>query len=249
MGPQQPYTGRPPTAPEPDSEHRGPADGPIALDRPIIPTAATGGPAAAPSRPVKAAGSGPQVLAGSDPQVLAGPGPQVLAGPGPGGSAGSLGLRPLRHRVDRRAIGWWSARVIVGVAPLVAALSVGYVMLPATRSWLGPILLVAVPTWLAYLVVVPSWRYAVHGWEVTPDAVYAVSGWFVREWRAAPISRIQTVDTVRGPLEQLFGLATVTVTTASASGPVVLVGLDADLAARTAGRLTEIVRQTAGDAT
>ncbi|MEO3926195.1 PH domain-containing protein [Micromonosporaceae bacterium B7E4] len=163
--------------------------------------------------------------------------------------AGPMGLRPLRHRVDRRALGWWSTRAILGVAPLVAALSIGYAVLPAARSWLGPILLVAVPAWLAYLVVVPYWRYAVQGWEVTPEAVYAVSGWFVREWRAAPISRIQTVDTVRGPLEQLFGLATVTVTTASASGPVVLVGLDADLAARTAGRLTEIVRQTPGDAT
>ncbi|MEN3612187.1 PH domain-containing protein [Plantactinospora sp. ZYX-F-223] len=177
------------------------------------------------------------------------PRPVEPAEPGKGAVVGSLGLRPLRHRVDRRAVGWWSTRVILGVAPLVTLLSLGYGVLPAARSWLGPILVIVVPAWLAYLVVVPSWRYAVHGWEVTPEAVYAVSGWFVREWRAAPISRIQTVDTVRGPLEQFFGLATVTVTTASASGPVVLVGLDADLAARTAGRLTEIVRQTAGDAT
>ncbi|AVT40899.1 PH domain-containing protein [Plantactinospora sp. BB1] len=207
MGQQQPYTGAPPTAPDPD-------DGDFT------------GPTVAPSPPVNS------------------------AGPGPGVVAGSIGLRPLRHRVDRRAVGWWSTRVILGVAPLVTVLSIGYAVLPAAaRDWLGPILLVLVPAWLAYLVVVPSWRYAVHGWEVTPEAVYAVSGWFVREWRAAPISRIQTVDTVRGPLEQLFGLATVTVTTASASGPVVLVGLDADLAARTAERLTEIVRQTAGDAT
>ncbi|MDG4789358.1 PH domain-containing protein [Micromonospora sp. WMMD1102] len=211
---------QPHTAPPPTAP-----DPDTASDSPTTPTGPAGGRAVAASRPVEAAGPGPAVL------------------------AGSLGLRPLRHRVDRRAVGWWSTRVIIGVAPLVAALCVGYAVLPAARSWLGPILLVAVPAWLAYLVVVPSWRYAVHGWEVTPEAVYAVSGWFVREWRAAPISRIQTVDTVRGPLEQLFGLATVTVTTASASGPVVLVGLDADLAARTAGRLTEIVRQASGDAT
>ncbi|GAB3986546.1 PH domain-containing protein [Plantactinospora veratri] len=206
MAQQQPHTGPPPTAPDPDD---GDATGPTT----------------APSPPVDS------------------------AGPGPGAVAGSIGLRPLRHRVDRRAVGWWSTRVILGVAPLVTVLSIGYAVLPAARGWLGPILLVLVPVWLAYLAVVPSWRYAVHGWEVTPEAVYAVSGWFVREWRAAPISRIQTVDTVRGPLEQLFGLATVTVTTASASGPVVLTGLDADVAARTAERLTEIVRQTAGDAT
>ncbi|MDW5323654.1 PH domain-containing protein [Plantactinospora sp. KLBMP9567] len=224
MGQQQPRTDRPPAAPDPD-----PADDP---DGPT-----TAGPA------------GPTAPTSPTASTAAPPCPAEPAAPAPGVVAGSLGLRPLRHRVDRRAIGWWSTRVILGVAPLVAVLSIGYAVLPAVRGWLGPILLVLVPAWLAHLVVVPSWRYAVHGWEVTPDAVYAVSGWFVREWRAAPISRIQTVDTVRGPLEQLFGLATVTVTTASASGPVVLVGLDADLAARTAGRLTEIVRQTAGDAT
>ncbi|WP_203861329.1 PH domain-containing protein [Plantactinospora mayteni] len=194
--------------------------------------------------------TGPTASPGRTASTVAPSRPVEPAEPGPAAVAGSLGLRPLRHRVERRAVGWWSTRVIFAVAPLVAVLSIGYAVLPAAaRSWLGPILLVTVLTWLAYLAVVPSWRYAIHRWEVTPDAVYAVSGWFVREWRAAPISRIQTVDTVRGPLEQLFGLATVTVTTASASGPVVLVGLDADLAARTAGRLTEIVRQTAGDAT
>lgn len=49
------------------------------------------------------------------------------------------------------------------------------------------------------LVVEPLWCYAVHGWEADDEAVYARSGWVVCEWRIAPIFRIQTVDTVRGP--------------------------------------------------
>ena len=57
-------------------------------------------------------------------------------------------------------------------------------------------------------------------WEVTDRAVYTLHGWLVREWRIAPISRVQTVDTQRGPLQQLLGLANVTVTTASARGAV-----------------------------
>jgi membrane protein YdbS with pleckstrin-like domain len=40
------------------------------------------------------------------------------------------------------------------------------------------------------------------------------------------MSRIQTVDTVRGPLQQLLGLSTVTVTTASAAGPLQVKGID-----------------------
>jgi membrane protein YdbS with pleckstrin-like domain len=47
-----------------------------------------------------------------------------------------------------------------------------------------------------------------------------------QERRIAAISRIQTVDTERGPLEQLFRRANVTVTTASAAGPLRIHGLD-----------------------
>ena len=69
--------------------------------------------------------------------------------------------------------------------------------------------------------VMPQWRYRVHRWEATPTAVYTRAGWFNQERRIAPLSRIQTVDTERGPLEQLFRLANVTVTTASAAGPLI----------------------------
>jgi membrane protein YdbS with pleckstrin-like domain len=79
--------------------------------------------------------------------------------------------------------------------------------------------------------------------------VYALSGWLVREWRVAPLSRIQTVDATRGPLQRLLGLATVTVTTASASGPVQLVALDDAEATEVAARLTATVAATCGDAT
>ena len=78
----------------------------------------------------------------------------------------------------------------------------------------------------AHLIVMPQWRYRVHRWETSADAVYTQSGWFNQERRIAPISRIQTVDSHRGPFEQLFGLANVTVTTASAAGPLEIHGLD-----------------------
>ncbi|MEV4543498.1 PH domain-containing protein [Micromonospora echinaurantiaca] len=158
-------------------------------------------------------------------------------------------LRPPRHRVERRAVGWWTVRAVLGAAPVLAALAATYTVAGSTRPWSGAALVVAVVAAAGYAAVVPSWRYAVHRWETTTEAVYASSGWFVREWRVAPMSRIQTVDRVRGPLQQLFGLATVTVTTASAHGPVRLVGLDAEVAARTAEQLTELVRRTPGDAT
>ena len=88
-----------------------------------------------------------------------------------------------------------------------------------------------------------------HRWEVTEEAVYVRTGLVLQEWRIAPMSRIQTVDTVRGPLEQLFRLSTVIVTTASSKGAVHIAGLDHEVAAALAEQLTHITDATPGDAT
>src|SRR5207302_8454234 len=100
-----------------------------------------------------------------------------------------------------------------------------------------------------HLVVMPQWRYRVHRWENTDQAVYTQTGWFTQERRIAPISRIQTVDSQAGVLEQLFGLANVTVTTASAAGPVKVHGLARDDARHLVARLTTTTAATPGDAT
>jgi membrane protein YdbS with pleckstrin-like domain len=89
----------------------------------------------------------------------------------------------------------------------------------------------------------------VHRWEISPQAVFTRTGWLVQERRIAPISRVQTVDTYRGPLDRLFGLANVTVTTASSAGAVHIVGLNRDDADRVVEQLTDIVALGAEDAT
>jgi hypothetical protein len=102
---------------------------------------------------------------------------------------------------------------------------------------------------LVFVVVVPLWRFRVHRWDVSPEAVYTRTGWLVQERRIAPISRVQTVDTERGPLDRLFGLANVTVTTASSAGAVRIVALDADVADRVVAQLTDIAAIGGEDAT
>jgi membrane protein YdbS with pleckstrin-like domain len=102
---------------------------------------------------------------------------------------------------------------------------------------------------MVFVVVVPLWRYRVHRWDVDAKAVYTRTGWLVQERRIAPISRVQTVDTERGPLDQLFGLANVTVTTASSAGAVRIVALDSDVADRVVAQLTDIAAIGAEDAT
>ncbi|MEO3758740.1 PH domain-containing protein [Mycobacterium sp. B14F4] len=90
-----------------------------------------------------------------------------------------------------------------------------------------------------FVMVVPWWRYRVHRWDIDARAVYTRSGWLTQERRIAPVSRVQTVDTERGPLDRMFGLATVTVTTASSAGAVRIAALDADVADRIVAQLTD----------
>jgi len=159
-------------------------------------------------------------------------------------------LRAPRHRISRKAIPYWTVRALPGWVVLLA-IEIAVKVLPddPPGTWLVAALAVVAVGGTTYVVVMPRWRYRVHRWEVTPTAVYTQSGWIDQEWRVAPLSRIQTVDTERGPWEQLFGLAKVTVTTASAAGPLHIHGLDLEVARGLVDELTAATEASKGDAT
>ncbi|MFF1609274.1 PH domain-containing protein [Amycolatopsis sp. NPDC058278] len=159
------------------------------------------------------------------------------------------GLRPPAHRVSRRAIGYWTVTasilwiILIGVQTLIVVTS------DDAPAFLTVTLVLSCVLGPLHLIVMPQWRYRVHRWEVTDAAVYTQSGWLKQEWRIAPVSRIQTVDIERDPFEQLFGLAKITVTTASAAGPLRIAGLAHDRALALADELTKTTQAVRGDAT
>ncbi|WP_461106985.1 PH domain-containing protein [Tessaracoccus terricola] len=157
-------------------------------------------------------------------------------------------LRAPANRADPRAVWWWTLQQALWVVPTLAALVVLALLVPAGRWWfLGPAIAVAA-VGLPVMLVLPRYRYRNHLWEMGATAVHARKGWFWVESRIAPLSRVQTVDQTRGPLEQRFGLATVVVTTASSRGPVKISGLAVATADELAARLSELTEATAEDA-
>jgi membrane protein YdbS with pleckstrin-like domain len=169
----------------------------------------------------------------------------------PEGGSGELRLRQPRNLVSSRAKVFWTVRALAGWAALVAV-QLLILFLTNSRDHLGVtvgFLVATVVIAAGHLAVMPQWRYRVHRWEVTETACYAQAGWIVQERRIAPLSRIQTVDAHRGPLEQLFSLANVTVTTASAAGPIKIRGLDSATADRLVDQLTQTTAAHQGDAT
>ena len=156
-------------------------------------------------------------------------------------------LRDPANLVSPRArIVWRIGAAFRALIPFVVAL-----VLQLTGAWDLPLWL-----WILYVVValanviaMPVYRYRVHRWETTATAVYTQTGWIARERRIAPMSRVQTVDLEQTVVGRIFRLATVTVTTASAAGPLRIEGLDHQVAERLVDELTRRAEADSGDAT
>jgi membrane protein YdbS with pleckstrin-like domain len=73
-------------------------------------------------------------------------------------------------------------------------------------------------------------RWRRWSWRLTDSAVEIRSGVITRRHVVVPHFRVQQIDVLEGPIERLLGLATLTLTTASAAGSVSIPGLLADAA-------------------
>src|SRR4051812_13772418 len=160
----------------------------------------------------------------------------------------AVSLREPAGRVSPRAPLVWAAGALArGLflgAGLFAASVVAELFTMAPWAWV-----VYAAVVVGYTAVMPAYRYRVHRWETTERAVYTQTGWLSRERRIAPMSRVQTVDLEQGVAARALGLATVTVTTASAAGALRIEGLDAAVAERLVADLTHRADVETGDAT
>jgi membrane protein YdbS with pleckstrin-like domain len=88
------------------------------------------------------------------------------------------------------------------------------------------------------VIVTRSWRS--WGYVEREDDLYITHGVMFRSLIAVPYGRMQLVEVESGPLERAFGLATVTLRTASPETGARIPGLTPDEATRLRDRLTEL---------
>jgi membrane protein YdbS with pleckstrin-like domain len=140
-------------------------------------------------------------------------------------------LRVPRYRVHPTARWLWALEgLAVAVGYSAAALGAWFAVpadAGAARAIADVLPWLALPLAVLLVVVQPLWRFRVHRWEITDQVVYTQVGWLTRTWRIVPIARIQTVDTTRGPAQQILGLSTVIIRTASHAGSTNIEHLDA----------------------
>lgn len=160
-----------------------------------------------------------------------------------------VALRLPAHQVSPRAVGYWRLKAGIGAVVVLVGLAVAWLLWSERPWWFTAIAVALVLLDVAYALVVPTYRYRVHRWEVADDAVHTRSGWLTIEERVAPLSRVQTVDSSQGVVMRAFGLRTLEITTASAAGQITIACLDDPVARQLVADLTAIAARTTDDAT
>jgi membrane protein YdbS with pleckstrin-like domain len=156
--------------------------------------------------------------------------------------------------LSRSAIGLWVTESVISSVLLWLGIGAFLFFVPSDAGGPVPVLRWALPIAGALYAIVaigvrPRIKHRVYRWEVTDEAVFTRTGWLTRTWTLVPISRIQTVDVTRGVLQQLFGLSTVAVMTASSQGTVHVWHLETDVAQRVADDLAHRAEQVRDQAT
>lgn len=128
---------------------------------------------------------------------------------------------------------------------LVPSALVAVVGVPAVQILLGWWWLSAILLAVAVAVAVWGWSWAARhqrawGYAENEEDLYVTSGVMWRRLVAVPYGRMQFVDVSAGPLERHFGIATVTLHTASTETAADIPGVPAAEATRLRNRLTEL---------
>jgi membrane protein YdbS with pleckstrin-like domain len=117
-------------------------------------------------------------------------------------------------------------RVVWAAQAAITAVVLGLIVLAVSR------LVGNFPIWVPLAVFAVAFlggvglalaRYRVWRYEIRDDALYLERGVFTRVRTVVPFVRIQHVDSSRGPLERLVGLASTVVYTAGSRGADVAV--------------------------
>ena len=126
---------------------------------------------------------------------------------------------------------------VAGVFALVAALVLGLVLDQRALAVVAVALTVAAA---AVGWVVAARRQRAWGYAERADDLFVTSGVMYRQLIAVPYGRMQFVDVTAGPLDRAFGIATVTLHTATPATDAKIPGLPPAEAARLRDRLTEL---------
>jgi membrane protein YdbS with pleckstrin-like domain len=128
-------------------------------------------------------------------------------------------LQPLErgqlHAMRLSAAVFWSIAAVASVIPSWA-LSGEFDWLPI---WAAPLVLVLGGLWSVAFAAPRRW--ARWGWAFTGKELHVASGWLTQRHTIVPAARVQHIDVTQGPVERMFGVATLVLHTAGTDNSAV----------------------------
>jgi membrane protein YdbS with pleckstrin-like domain len=146
-------------------------------------------------------------------------------------------------------------RALSGVVWMLAIAAVAVLLpyyvpeaLEILPEWVGPwrwVALILVPLALWKLLVVPGREWRRCGYAFTGRELHIAAGWWTRIHAIVPVSRVQHIDVVQGPVERMFGVARLLLFTAGTDMAAVPLG---GIRRETAEEIRDAIRVSIGSA-
>lgn len=157
-------------------------------------------------------------------------------------------VKPLpSNQLDPRVKNVWRLNDAIWITVIMLPFLITFLVLTfieGAASIARVLLIISFIVWIALLViwllVLPPIRYVRWRYEITPDYLDIAKGIIWRKRYTIPFIRVQNTDTRQGPILRLFGLASVTVSTAAHQH--VIPGLDVTVAEELRDRAAELAR-------
>ena len=145
------------------------------------------------------------------------------------------------HRLDRRAVSIWRFNNLLFALLLMLFVVAAALLMIRVSDWdwlaiSGGGVLILSLLLISWFQPEFAWRY--WRFEVRDDEIDLKHGWLTATRTLVPISRVQHIDTRRGPVERHFGAATLVIHTAA--GTVAIPALPEAQAASIATRITAL---------
>lgn len=153
-----------------------------------------------------------------------------------------------QNKLDPKIKNVWRISDSIWITVLFASVSLigilPWLLAEETRVWAGPFCIVTlvlyVLTLVLFLFVVTPIRYKRWRYQLSPEFLEIARGIIWRTRTVVPFIRVQNTDTKQGPILRMFGLASVTVSTAA--GSMEIPGLPSDEADTLRDKAAEFAR-------
>lgn len=151
------------------------------------------------------------------------------------------------ERLSKRALGCMYTAEIIGDAIFLIIIGVvNYYWLIPKDIQIGKIISIILAAYaVAAMVIEPYFRYHRYRYSINEECIDIKEGYFFVKRNIVPIERLHKLEMAKGPIDQMFHVAKVTVTTAG--GDVTLRFLDEEKAEQIAEslrqRINEIVKE------